>query len=234
MKSLLCLFVAGCSWVALANAPSPSEILKKADDVRNPGESYLMKVDVTSGNDGSQHSLFEVAVQGNEKTLIKTLEPSRDRGRNMLMLGEEMWAFIPNLNRAVRISLAQKLTGQASNGDISRMRWSGDYSAILESETPKEWVLFLTALKKGLTYEKLRVWIEKGTYHPSKAEFLTLSGKPLKNASYENYQLLAGGLRPSTIRIQDAIRPDQVSMLHLQDVKVQNFPEAVFNQNALK
>jgi outer membrane lipoprotein-sorting protein len=220
--------------IAEAKTLAPAEILKRADDVRNPGDSYLMKVEVVSGSDQSQHSQFEVSVQGNDKTLIKTLEPSRDRGRNMLMRGEEMWAFIPNLNRAVRISLAQKLTGQAANGDISRMRWSGDYTATLENETDKEWSLFLTATKKGLTYEKLRIWIQKGNYHPIKAEFLTLSGKPLKNASYQDYQQIAGNLRPGTIKIQDAVRPDLVSMIYLRDVKVREFPEAVFNQNALR
>ncbi|MBI2711243.1 MAG: outer membrane lipoprotein-sorting protein [Bdellovibrio sp.] len=214
---------------------SASQILKKADEVRNPGESYSMKVEVINGgtSDGSR-SLFEVSVRGNDKTLIKTLEPARDRGRNMLMLKEDMWAFIPNLNRAVRISLAQKLTGQAANGDISRMRWSGDYTATIEGEDAHHWILFLTAEKKGLTYEKLRVWIEKGNFHPSKAEFLTLAGKPLKTALYTDYRNLAGGIRPGTIQIQDAIRQDQISSIHLKDVRIEEFPESVFNQNALK
>ena len=214
----------------------PAEILRKTDEVRNPSDSYQMTVEVSngSGESSSSKSKFEVSLQGNDKTLIKTLEPSRDRGRNMLMLREEMWAFIPNLNRAVRISLSQKLTGQAANGDISRMRWSGDYTATLESETDQEWVLFLTATKKGLTYEKLRVWVEKKTFHPKKAEFLTLSGKALKNASYTDYQELAGALRPSTIKIQDAVRPDLVSIISIQDVENKKFSDSVFNQNSLR
>ena len=51
-----------------------------------------------------------------------------------------IWVFIPNLKRSVRVGLSQKLTGQAANGDISRMRWSGDYTPKLLKETKKELV----------------------------------------------------------------------------------------------
>ena len=68
------------------------------------------------------------------------------------MLDENMWVFIPNLKRSVRVGLSQKLTGQAANGDISRMRWSGDYTPKLLKETKKSWLLHLQAKKKGLTH----------------------------------------------------------------------------------
>ena len=211
----------------------PTDILKKADEVRNPAESYLMVVEV-HGKDQSENSKFEVSIKGNTKTVVRTLEPPRDRGRNLLMLGEEMWAYLPNLKRSVRISLNQKLSGQAANGDISRMRWHGDYSSVLESESLKSWTLLLTATKKGLTYDKIRAVIEKKTYKPIQAEFLTAAGKPLKKAYYENYQDFAGKLRPSQIRIEDSIRPEDRSVLTIRKMEVRNFPEALFNQNGLQ
>ena len=231
VSALLMMPVA--SFAAL-NPVTPAAILEKADEIRNPAESYLMKVEVASGDDLSSPSVFEVAIQGNHKTLIRTLAPARDQGRNLLMLDENMWAFIPNLNRAVRVSLNQKLTGQAANGDLSRMRWSGDYTPVLEKETPTEWVLFLTASKKGLTYEKLRVWIEKKTFMPKKAEFLTLDGKPLKNVQYEDLRELAGRIRPGLMRIQDAVRVSDVSLIRVKSMVVKTFPDSLMNQNSLK
>ena len=217
---------------------TPTFILEQADQIRNPAESFLMKVEVSSGEKGEDRSLFEVAIQGSNlgkmKTLIKTLAPARDLGRNLLMLDENMWAFVPNLNRAVRVSLNQKLTGQAANGDLSRMRWTGDYTPIIEKETPTEWILFLTANKKGLTYEKLRVWIEKKTYMPKKAELLTLDSKILKNVTYEDLRQLAGRLRPGVMRIQDALRVSEVSLIRVKDMVVKQFPASLMNQNSLK
>lgn len=218
---------------AALSSPAPEEILGKADAVRNPGESYLMTVEITSPQ-SSDRSVFEVAIRGNDKTLVKTIEPARDRGRNLLMLEQDMWAYIPNLKRAVRVGLNQRLTGQAANGDISRMRWRGDYTANLESETATEWVLFLTAVKKGLTYDKVRVWVRKDGFQPAKAQFLTLSGSPLKEASYEGYESIAGAVRPTEIHIRDAIRPDETSVIHVVEMSLKDFPESLFNQNNLK
>ena len=109
----------------------------------------------------STKTVYEVSVQGNSKTLIKTLEPAREVGKDSLMLGEDMWVVFPSLKRPVRVTLSQRLTGEAANGDIARMRWSGDYSSKIESQDSTIWTLFLTAKKKGLTYEKLRIVVSK-------------------------------------------------------------------------
>ncbi len=226
---LLSLLVSLSSWSKTETAES---IIRKVDDIRNPAESYLMKVEI---HDAEEFSSYEVSIQGNDKTFIKTLEPPRDLGRNFLMLSEDMWAFIPNLKRAVRISLSQKLNGQAANGDISRMRWSGDYEATFEDENnPKEWKIFLTAKKKGLTYDKIRVWVEKGNFHPLHAEFLTLNEKPLKKVTYQDYKEMAGKVRPTGILIQDATHESKKSIIKIISMEIKKFPESIFNQNNLR
>lgn len=219
---------AGTVSIAHAAEPTASEILRKADDVRNPDDSYFLKVEVVSSDRPDRPSEFEVSLLGNDKTLIKTIKPSRDRGRNMLMSGTQMWAYIPNLKRAVRVSLSQRLVGQAANGDISRMRWSGDYDAVIEKQTDKHWTLLLTANKTGLTYAKLRVVVEKGTFHPVGAEYLTSAGKLLKKAEFTAYREICGRLRPTEIRIQDGLRPDDRSVIKVQSMEVRKFPASLF------
>ncbi len=204
----------------------PEEILKRVDEVRNPSESYRMQVRISD-------SVFDVLLEGNSKTLVRTLEPARDQGRDMLMLGEEMWAYIPNLKRAVRVSLSQKLTGQAANGDISRMRWSGDYSAGVEKETADSWTLFLTATKKGLTYEKIRVTVEKKTFHPIKAEYLTGASKPLKRATFGGFKRIAGRIRPTELSIQSAVNQNDQSKIIVEAMEKKTFPSSQFNPQRL-
>jgi outer membrane lipoprotein-sorting protein len=214
---------------------SPESIIKKVDEIRNPAaDSYAMKVEITDPSNSSSRYVYDVSLSGNTKTLVKTIEPAREQGRNFLMLDEDMWAYLPNLGRAVRISLSQKLTGQASNGDISRMRWSGDYTAKIESETPKEWVLYLTANKKGLTYEKIRVWVQKGNYHPLHSELLAASGKPLKRAVYEGYKMMAGKVRPTQMNIQDANRPTDQSKMTILSMTPKSFPASLFNPKSME
>jgi outer membrane lipoprotein-sorting protein len=227
---LVCTALAGIP--ARAGDPSPDEILRRSDEIRNPSESYVMKVKVTSSD--ADPAVYDVSLSGNSRTLVKTLEPARDKGRNLLMLDEQMWAYIPNLKRAVRVPMRQKLTGQAANGDISRMRWSGDYDATIEKEDAQAWVLHLHARKKGLTYDQLRVWIHKADFHPLKAEYLTLQGKPLKLATFTGYRMLAGKVRPTLIRIQDALRPSERSTIQIEEMTVKHVPLSLFQQSNLQ
>ncbi len=229
MKTLVVGLI--CMVSAVARAESGDEVLKKADEVRNPAESYQMTVE-TENQDGEKSKL-EVKIKGGRKTLVKTLAPPRDKGRNLLMIGEDMWAYVPNLKRSVRIALNQKLTGEAANGDISRMRWYGDYDVKVEKEDSKGWVLFMSANKKGLTYDKIRLWVSSKGYRPVKAEYLSLSGAVLKNAKFEDYREMEGAERPGTLIISDAKRKSQKTTITIVELKKASFPESIFQESSL-
>ncbi|MEE2742669.1 MAG: outer membrane lipoprotein-sorting protein [Bdellovibrionota bacterium] len=210
-----------------------SDILKRADEVRNPSDSFFMKVKVTNLGDEDNPSIFDVSIKGNNKTLIKTLLPKRDRGRNLLMLEENMWVYIPNLKRSVRVGLSQKLTGQAANGDISRMRWSGDYTPTILKATEKSWLLHLQATKKGLTYEQLKVLISKKGFRPRQAHLMSVSGKLLKKIYYQSYKKMAGRLRPTQMNIIDALNETKKSLIQIEEMERKDFQTALFNKRSL-
>ncbi len=209
------------------------DLLAEVDKYRNPSDSYTMLVKIQSSNE-KEEAKFLVYLKGNSKTLIKVLAPKKNLGRNMLMMAENMWVYVPNIRRSVRVSLNQKLTGEAANGDISRMRWSGDYSHVVEKKEAKEWQLFLTATKEGLTYSKIRVWIDAKDKRPLKAQFLTLSGKTIKTATYEDYKKSLGMNRPSRIHIVDNLRKDQFSDLFIENMENKNLPDSMFTEKSLE
>jgi outer membrane lipoprotein-sorting protein len=214
-------------WAASGSAAlDPADILRKVDEVRNPAGSYEMRVRIGD-------SFFVAWISGGDRTLVRTLEPARDRGRDLLMIGEEMWAYIPNLKRSVRVSLGQKLTGQAANGDISRMRWADDYAATIEGQDEREWVLSLKALKKGLTYDRLRVWVLRDGFRPSRAEYMTVSGKVLKHATFGAYKVMAGRVRPTEMEIVSAVSASDRSRLVVESMQQKSFAESAFNPQGL-
>ena len=210
-----------------------SDLLEEVDKFRNPSDSYSMNVRIVSSNE-SDEAKFLVYLKGNNKTLIKVLGPKKNMGRNMLMIGENMWVYVPNIKRSVRVSLNQKLTGEAANGDISRMRWAGDYSHKIVKQSKEEMELFLEATKPGLTYSKIRVWISASDKRPLKAEFLTLSSKVIKTATYEKYALSLGKMRPGLIHIVDNLRKDQFSDIYIDKMENKNFPDALFVEKSLE
>lgn len=215
-----------------SDRPKADTILRKADEVRCPPTSYVMEVDVINTSD-KETVKVEVFTKGRDKTRVNTLAPLRDRGRNMLMVGEDMWAYIPNLRRSVRVALNQKLTGQAAIGDVSRMRWWGDYSAEIEGDDRRAWKLLLKAVKKGLTYEKIRARIAKKSFRPLDAEYLTADGLVLKTAQFGSYRKMAGEIRPTQIVITNPHNPEESSTLKILKIEQRESSDRIFNQNSL-
>jgi outer membrane lipoprotein-sorting protein len=151
----------------------------------------------------------------------------------MLMVKEDMWAYIPNLGRATRVALSQRLTGEAAIGDIARMRWSGDYQAKVERETTSELTLDLQAKRKGLTYERIKLTVTKPDFRPISAVYLSLSGEPLKTAAFSHYQMMEGAMRPKMLKIRDAKQQTKWSEIVIKNIKKAEFADALFNKDNL-
>lgn len=209
------------------------DLLSQIDQYRNPSDSYQMQVRIKSSHE-VEDSKFMVFLKGNDKTLVKVLAPKKNLGRNMLMRGENMWVYVPNIRRSVRVSLNQKLTGEAANGDISRMRWEHDYDYKIEKQDKDVMELFLQAKKQGLTYSKIKVWVNAKDKRPLKAEFLTLSGKVIKTATYENYKNILNKQRPTKIHIVDHLKKDHFSDLYIENMEIKKFPETLFIERSLE
>lgn len=209
---------------------SADRLLKMADEVRNPSETFKMKIAVKTS---STDQTFEVFLKGKEKTLVVVKSPAKDRGRNMLMLDRDFHAYLPNLKKSIRLSLAQKMSGEVSNGDIARTRWHGDYLANLEKEDGTDAVLFLEGNKPMLTYQKIRLWVDKQNARPSRAEFLGLDGKTvLKRAKYTDYKTIAGSLRPTTLVIEDVT--GKASTISILEMEKSDLADAVFTLQNLE
>jgi hypothetical protein len=57
---------------------------------------------------------------GQFNNLVRYAEPPRDAGKLVLLKGGNLWFYDPASKASIRISPQQRLTGQASEGDVSR------------------------------------------------------------------------------------------------------------------
>ena len=211
-------------------AKSANSWLEEADKVRNPADNYKMVIAVKSDDWESE---FQVFLKGAQKTLIVTKKPASDKGRNMLMLDRDFYAYVPNLKRSMRLSLAQKLSGQVANGDIARTRWFGDYDATIEKQDKKEVQLLLNANKNNLTYQKIRLWVDAKNSFPRRAEYLSVDAKTvLKYAWSENYKTLAGAMRPGLIRIED--KNQQKSTIEVLSMEIASSDDSFFTERNME
>jgi outer membrane lipoprotein-sorting protein len=126
---ILCFFCVPCA----RGEVSPEEILRKSDEIRLPSKDYTMLARVTSSKPGTEAKtgIYEVLSKGRERSVIKTLAPATDKDRILLMREENLWAYLPNVSKPLRISLRDRLLGEVANADIARANFYGDYTATL-------------------------------------------------------------------------------------------------------
>ena len=139
---------------------------------------------------------YTVFTQAQHRSLVLMKSPS-EQGQKVLMLGDDFWLLMPGSQRPMRITASQKLLGEASTGDIATMSWSDDYSGTLvgeESCKPEAEVdsatarpclhLSLTANRKGVTYQRIELWLGKARHEPLKADLYVQSDKLAKQARF--------------------------------------------------
>ncbi len=234
---LISTFLISISWAE--KPPSPDDIVSRADEIRSPRMDYTVSVTITSKRPGGaeRKAEYEVLVKSKERTVIKTLSPQADRGRTLLMIGRDLWAFLPDISKPIRISLQQRLIGEVANGDIARANFSGDYAPKLlrtdEIAKKKYFVLELTANSEEITYGRVLYWVRAGDFHPFKAEFYASSGRLLKTCSYTDYRTLAGRERPSKLVLEDPLTKGS-SVIEYHGMNAGELPEKFFTKDYMK
>ena len=244
----LALFIASVSLCGAEEAKASeviddaaaSAIVEKADHVRFPAEGFQVDVQIKSTEAGEQTDLrsYRVLSKGNSNTVVMVTAPASERGQIILMKDRDLWIFMPDVSQPIRIALSQRLTGQVANGDLARANFAADYKPkFLRTETiadEKYHVLELTAVDRGVTYQKVIYWVQAKNNWPFKAEFYSLSNRLLKTCMYENYQMMEGQTRPTRLVMVDAMKEAQVSVLEYENMKLRELPDKIFTKDYLK
>ena len=215
-------------------------MVEKADRIRFPQAGYQVNVKITVTAPGREAEArdYEILSKGNDRTVVRTLSPATDKGQVLLMRDRDLWIFMPNVSQPIRLSAAQKLTGQVANGDLARANFSGDYSATLvKTETIENevfQVLELKAVDRSVTYDRVLYWVNKTNDRPYKAEFYALSGRLLKICRYQNYKDAAGGVRPIRLVMEDALIEGAKSVLEYSEFRLKDLPDRMFAKDNMR
>jgi outer membrane lipoprotein-sorting protein len=179
--------------------------------------------------------VMNVMTSGNDRAFAEIVEPPRERGRQMLKLGEVVWSYLPSVKKSIRVAgRARFMGGDFENNDILRLNLVEDYRPAIVAETSGQYVLELEGRNLSLTYAKIRVWVEKGTFQPVRQEYYAVNGELVKSASYGDVRSFGGLRRPAVMEMHSALSPKKRTVLELIDFRkgVKN-PDSIFRRSNL-
>lgn len=220
-----------------APPPEASTLLKTADRFRTGQSNLQVETLVTTVNrDGSadKERRYTVFVQDQHRSLVLMRSPA-EAGQKVLMLGDDFWLLMPSSQRPLRITPTQKLLGDASTGDIATLSWAEDYSGTLageevcEAEAAKPrpcWHLSLSASRKGVSYQRIELWLGKVRYEPVRADLYVQSDKLAKQA---RFVLNKAGTEVDEMLLQDQLSSHKLTRIQYLDRKGKQVPETWLN-----
>ena len=172
-------------------APDVPSLLTKADSYRGGNAALQVETEVTTlKRDGStdKERRYTVFTQSQHRSLVLMRSPA-EAGQKVLMLGDDFWLLLPGSARALRITPSQKLLGDASTGDIATLSWADDYTGTLVGDATCAdqrpcLHVSLQAARKGLSYQRIDLWLGRQHHEPLAADLYVQSDKLAKRAVF--------------------------------------------------
>ena len=233
MKSLL-LFWILITLPGIISAQDANDLLKKIDENLMPESYESYRKLINEEPDGKKKDyLFYTIKKGNDRVAMLYLEPASDRGRSTLRLDENMWLYIPNVRKPIRITSMQSVIGGVfNNSDIMRLDYSVEYNATILKETDKEYVLNLKAKNRTVAYDRLKMWALKDGLILTKIECYSATNMLLKTLEFKKMKNFGNGLaRPSVIETYSPLYKGYRSLMIYITIKPRKFPDEVFTLN---
>jgi hypothetical protein len=89
-----------------------NELLQQVDRKMNPEsyETYRKLINIEPDGREKEYTLFTVK-KGTDKIAALFIAPASEKGRSTLRLGDNMWLYIPNVGKPIRITSLQSVVG---------------------------------------------------------------------------------------------------------------------------
>ena len=208
-------------------------LLKQADAYRLPDTQVEVETEVQLFKAGKldKERVYRVYVKPGRRSLVLMQSPA-EKGQKVLMLGDDFWQIMPQSQRPIRITPMQKLLGDASAGDIATMTWSEDYDGQIVGEVKIGEIpclrLDLTAVRKGVSYQRVELYVTKTGARPVKADLYVASDKLAKQAHYTVEQI-DGRPQVGSMRLIDQIQTNRETVIRYLSRKARSIPDEYYN-----
>ena len=216
---------------SLAFAIDGNELLEKVDRNLNPESFEMYRKLINVEPDGSKKEYIMYSVKkGKDKIASVFLSPASEKGRSTLRVGENMWLYIPNVGKPIRITSLQSVTGGIfNNADIMRLDYNQEYNCEKVEKEEGLYLLHLKAKTRSVAYDGVKMWADDKKLLPTKIECYAASGILLKTLHFKEIKTFVDNIiRPSVIETDSPLQKGYKSIMIFVKVKPMKLKDEVF------
>ena len=206
-------------------------LLQKVDRNLEPESYEMVRKLVNIEPDGSRKEFVLYSVKkGRDKLVAVFLDPASERDRATLRLGENMWLYIPNVGKPIRITSLQSVIGGIfNNADILRLDYTTEYDVENMTEEKDFYLLSLKAKTGDVAYDRVKMKVDKKSVLPTVIECYAASGLLIKTLTYKDVKDFGGGIkRPATLETDSPLHKGYKSVMLYGQIKARTVKDEVF------
>jgi outer membrane lipoprotein-sorting protein len=188
--------------------------------------------------DATRVMRIELWAAGDEKALLRVLAPKDDAGQGFLRIGADLWLYVPQTRRAVRLppsSLGDSFLGSdLSIEDITRGVLASHYAPTLvgtESLSGVESYVLDLRPKAGapVVYGRLRIWVRTSNFALLRVDYVDQREDVIRRMLLHGTRLVNGQLVAPQITVENVLRPGERTTIRLDRFAVDTpIPPTVF------
>lgn len=230
------VFLLALLTAAPASALDAVELLERVDRNLEPESSEMYRKLINIEPDGSKKEYVLYSLRkGRDKMVALFLSPASEKGRATLRLDDNMWLYIPNVGKPIRITSLQSVVGGVfNNSDILRLDYGTEYDPIGMEETDDAFVLELKAKTAAVAYDRLQMTVDKETVVPTVIECYAAGGLLIKTLHYSEMKDFGDGLvRPSVLETDSPLYRGYKSVMVFAGITRRELADEIFTLNYL-
>ncbi len=195
-------------------------------------EMYRKLINIEPDGDRKEFVLYTVK-KGKDNVVALFLDPPSEKGRSSLRQGDNMWLYIPNVGKPLRITSLQSVVGGVfNNSDLLRLDYSAEYDAESIAEEGGQFLLELNAKTRNVAYDHLKMWVDRETRVPTKVEAYAASGLLIKTLRYSKIKDFGNGIeRPAMLETDSPLHEGYKSVMLFDGIRERDFSDEVFTLN---
>ena len=228
-------------FVASLSAGEAEDIMKKLDDNMR-GKNIYMSISMKMVSLGHERTMkMQSYSQGTKKSFVKITYPPKDKGITFLSLNNQMWQYVPRIERVIKIPPSMMLQNwmgsDITNDDMVKQ------SSIVEDYTPKiikrdGSVVTIELIPKEdapVVWGKIITNIDINTYTSNKDIFYDEDGEEVRFFIYDKVKKFGKYYIPTYWRVESKERKDRYTEIFLDEVEYDGeISDMYFQKSALK
>jgi outer membrane lipoprotein-sorting protein len=213
---------------------TPQQLVKRSDDLmRGTTQEGVYTMTITTPSWERTLKLF-IASKLRDRILIKILSPAKERGIATLRIKNEMWNYMPSVERTIKIPPSMMLQpwmgSDFANDDLVRessVVYDYDHKLLSTEKVDGQdvWVVELTPKPHaGVVWDKRIMRIRPRDCIPLREEFYGKDNRLIKTLRYSKIKKISGRLIPTHWEMISEVKKGHRTIIEVDEKVVYNNP----------